>query len=1003
MQFPKILLPTLVAAAAMSVPAAAGTTVGDTTYSGTILTWTYNTGDMAYGTWYVTTYSTDDDGNGTYTLGDGYTTWSSTDSSVITVKSLIATTSSTADYNTLRFVSGTSSPTTFTFTPLAIAGIIVEENATGFSVAPGSSTASERTIYLGNATTTAAYSTINEDFTLSNALSTNTSTGFYIQGTQTWTIASGKTFTLAAANGFTVSGALTIDGAGTASFSGDDITSSATISIGSGATLDWSDSTVTSTGTITNSGTLDLSGATVSLSSAITNTGTVTVDSNTVFDLTSDLLESNSETTYVVISGGTVTNWTSLTLSNFTLDGDAIESRTTLDVSTAGTAVLTTTIADLVWAGTTSSSAWNTTEQNWTNNSSSDTFYSSDNVTFDSTAESTTVTVESEITAGTISVNSNYTFSIASGASVTGDSLTVASDSTLTLSGSGTLSTGTLATTGTVTVESGATLALTDEFGTTSTAASVSLENISGAGTVEVALAANYSNTLAVSTSFTGTTVVTSGYFSLTSSTTYGSTLELADGVNVQTTDTSGATFSGALVIDGTTQLHTNSGKSLTLDSSSSLTGDGTLNKQGAATLTVNGTVDIAAISVSAGTITFASNNAEIDALSFTSGGTVNFSLASGSTETTYKVDAISTTSSNNYTRYITIDDGVTVTATSLTNNWGLGSLTVNGTLDVETLTFSTGGNASTTTNVITGSGTISATTFYVGNVGTYNVNGGIRLELGSGGLAQNTASSATSQTVNLGKATLASTNDSWSSSLAITLADSDAGTTFEAAEDTTITLSGVLSGDGALNKTGVGTLSLSGTNTYTGDTTITEGTLLASAAAALGESAVTIDGGTLTIGSGITLEVSAITVVLSESLYTVVSDTTSSDSGVATSGLVSISDDTTTYAITAEDNTASLASGTTITLSVADDLVADTSVTYALTVFDSTISSLVDNGTVTVSISAENADTSGWEIAVATDGTVTLSYIPESSTFGVLAGTLALALAAARRRRRSR
>ena len=900
-------------------------------------------------------------------------------------------------------LSGTSSPTTFTFTPLAIAGIIVEENATGFSVAPGSSTASERTIYLGNATTTAAYSTINEDFTLSNALSTNTSTKFYIQGTQTWTIASGKTFTLAAANGFTVSGTLTIDGAGTASFSGDDITSSATISIGSGATLDLSESTVTSTGTITNSGTLDLSGATVSLSSAITNTGTVTVDSNTVFDLTSDLLEGNSETTYVVISGGTVTNWTSLTLSNFTLDGDAIESRTTLDVSTAGTAVLTTTIADLVWAGTTSSSVWNTTEQNWTNNSSSDTFYSSDNVTFDSTAGSTTVTVESAITAGTISVSSNYTFSIASGASVTADSLTVASDSTLTLSGSGTLSTGTLATTGTVTVESGATLALTDEFGTTDTEAAVSLANISGAGTVEVALAANYSNTLAVSTSFTGTTVVTSGYFSLTSSTTYGSTLELADGVNVQTTDTSGATFSGALVIDGTTQLHTNSGKSLTLDSSSSLTGDGTLNKQGAATLTVNGTVDIAAISVSAGTITFASNNVEIDALSFTSGGTVNFSLASGSTETTYKVDAISTTSNNNYLRNITIDDGVTVTATSLTNNWGLGSLTVNGTLDVETLTFSTGGNASTTTNVITGTGTISATTFYVGNVGTYNVNGGIRLELGSGGLAQNTASSATSQTVNLGDAMLASTTDDWSSSLALTLTDSDTGTTFEAAEDTTITLSGVLSGDGALNKTGAGTLSLSGTNTYTGDTTITEGTLLASAAAALGESAVTIDGGTLTIGSGITLEVSAITVVLNESHYTIVSDTTSSDSGVATSGLVSISDDTTTYAITAEDNTASLASGTTITLSVADDLVADTSVTYALTVFDSTISSLVDDGTVTVSISAENADTSGWEIAVATDGTVTLSYIPEPSTFGVLAGTLALALAAARRRRRSR
>ena len=57
-------------------------------------------------------------------------------------------------------------------------------------------------------------------------------------------------------------------------------------------------------------------------------------------------------------------------------------------------------------------------------------------------------------------------------------------------------------------------------------------------------------------------------------------------------------------------------------------------------------------------------------------------------------------------------------------------------------------------------------------------------------------------------------------------------------------TLSTNVEGEGALEKTGAGTLTLSGTNTYSGGTTVAAGTLSASNTSSLGSGAVTIQGG---------------------------------------------------------------------------------------------------------------------------------------------------------------
>ena len=53
-----------------------------------------------------------------------------------------------------------------------------------------------------------------------------------------------------------------------------------------------------------------------------------------------------------------------------------------------------------------------------------------------------------------------------------------------------------------------------------------------------------------------------------------------------------------------------------------------------------------------------------------------------------------------------------------------------------------------------------------------------------------------------------------------------NANGTFEIGEEKTLTISGSISGNNGLEKIGVGTLTLSGSNTYTGMTTVTEGTL---------------------------------------------------------------------------------------------------------------------------------------------------------------------------------
>lgn len=117
------------------------------------------------------------------------------------------------------------------------------------------------------------------------------------------------------------------------------------------------------------------------------------------------------------------------------------------------------------------------------------------------------------------------------------------------------------------------------------------------------------------------------------------------------------------------------------------------------------------------------------------------------------------------------------------------------------------------------------------GGSGTVNLTGG-RLNLGTSGIIFVAGTGATNF-VNLGAGTVGAFGD-WTSALAVNLTDPAVGATFNTLDSAdgstarTIALSGVLSGAGSLAKTGAGTLVLSNAaNTYSGTTTVTEGTLL--------------------------------------------------------------------------------------------------------------------------------------------------------------------------------
>ncbi len=180
--------------------------------------------------------------------------------------------------------------------------------------------------------------------------------------------------------------------------------------------------------------------------------------------------------------------------------------------------------------------------------------------------------------------------------------------------------------------------------------------------------------------------------------------------------------------------------------------------------------------------------------------------------------------------------DGLIVTEPNTTNVNAEGVTITGGTATLTGITLNPINSATTTITLTVGGGA----TLYLGNVG-------LVVDHPAGSIV----------TANLGTATVGA-NAAWTSSAPITLTGT---TTFQTASASgtanNITLTGVLSGTGGLNKTfNGGTLTLTGANTYSGLTIITSGILNINGVGALGGAnygGLIFSGGTLQYAAGFT------------------------------------------------------------------------------------------------------------------------------------------------------
>ncbi|WP_294901555.1 autotransporter-associated beta strand repeat-containing protein, partial [Tatumella sp. UBA2305] len=601
-------------------------------------------------------------------------------------------------------------------------------------------------------------------------------------------------------------------------------------------------------------------------------------------------------------------------------------------------------------------------------------------------------------------------------------------------------------------------------------------ETLSGVISGEGGLAKTGSGTLTLSgdNTYSGGTSLSAGEIDVSNNSALGTgSLAMTDGTTLGFT-TGDLNLANAVALSGTGTIATGSNNE-TL--SGVISGDGTLAKTGSGTLTLSGDNTYSGgTSLSAGEIDVSNNSAlGTGSLAMTDGTTLGFTtgdlnlanavtltgtgtIATGSNNETLSGvisgdGALAKTGSGTLTLTgdSTYTGGTTLSAGEIdvgnSHALGTGALAM---ADNTTLGFTTGGLDLANNISLGGSGSAIATGDYSETLSGDISGAGQISKTGSGTLTLNGDNSYSGGTTlsggeidvgnsnALGTGSLAMTDGT---TLGFTASDLNVANNVSLSGTSTVntgsnseTLSGTLSGDAVLAKTGSGTLTLTGDNTYTGGTTVSAGELDAGSNNALGTGAVTLADDTtlgfaadgLTLANSVDLSGTHTTINTNSNTGTlsgVISGDTLTKSG---SGTLTLSGDNTYTGGTTlsageidvanshalGSGTLSMADNTTLGFAAADlDLANDIVLGGANSAiqtgdYNETLSGdisgagLIDkNGTGTLTLTGNNSYTGGTKISVGeidigssdalSTGPLTMA---DGTTLGFIAGDLDLA-----------
>jgi autotransporter-associated beta strand protein len=364
----------------------------------------------------------------------------------------------------------------------------------------------------------------------------------------------------------------------------------------------------------------------------------------------------------------------------------------------------------------------------------------------------------------------------------------------------------------------------------------VNFNNLGAGATITLAASPTFTNGAATSFNFTGTTT--------------------------------SLTIGGAdIIADSHIYFRPSAGQTMTINSGISFSaGARILATQGGGTVALNGSVSGAnKIWVLGGTTAEIGTTTSAPLIDIEGNSTVRFTT-SGAYTSNIEIENTATidTGANN----VTISGSVTDDGTNALVKSGTGTLTLSGTntasgsmtLNQGTLSVAADGNLSAGTVTInggtlavTGATTIDNAIALGASNGTINVGANVTMSgvvSGAGNLTKTGASTLTlsgtntyTGTTTVSGGTLSVSTDSNLGTGNVTLSGGGLAVTGATTIDNDI------SGTGSLTKSGTGTVILSGTNTYSGGTTVNGGTLQVSGGSALA------DGGSVTVSSGATLD----------------------------------------------------------------------------------------------------------------------------------------------------